>query len=145
MEGLPLFAAQRGTGIVAAIDFAGASATWAGSPLLQERMKAAARSARVPVLFVQAENDYDTAPSRELFAEMQKAGRPARLHVFPPERVDAGGGAWILRRRDEPSLGRGGARLPERGDERSRFEAVKAPGQGVNLPDYFGVMLKTSP
>jgi dipeptidyl aminopeptidase/acylaminoacyl peptidase len=79
-----LFAAERGTGIVAAIDFAGASITWAGNPLLQERMKAAARSARVPVFFVQAENDYNTAPSRELFAEMQKAGKPSGMHIFPP-------------------------------------------------------------
>lgn len=47
-----LFAAERGTGIVAAIDFAGASATWATNTTLQERMKSAARHARVPVFFL---------------------------------------------------------------------------------------------
>jgi len=79
-----LFAAERGTGIVAAIDFAGAAATWAINPTLQERMKSAARNARVPVFFLQAENDYDTTPSRVLSDEIKKAGKRVRVHVFPP-------------------------------------------------------------
>jgi dienelactone hydrolase len=79
-----LLAAERGTGIVGAIDFAGAAMTWASNPSLQDRMKAAARNARVPVFFLQAENDYDTTPSRVLAEEMKKAGKPHRVHVFPP-------------------------------------------------------------
>jgi dipeptidyl aminopeptidase/acylaminoacyl peptidase len=79
-----LLAAERGTGITSAIDFAGASMTWAHNPALQQRMKAAARGARVPVFFIQAENDYDTAPSRVLSAEMKQSGKPTRMHIFPP-------------------------------------------------------------
>jgi carboxymethylenebutenolidase len=80
-----LLAAERAPGIVAAVDFAGASITWADNPALQDRMKLAARNARVPVFFVQAENDYNTAPSRVLSDEMKRAGKPMRVHIFPPK------------------------------------------------------------
>jgi dienelactone hydrolase len=82
-----LFAAERGRGIVAAVDFAGAAMTWATSVPLQDRMKLAARNAKVPVFFLQAENDFNTAPSRVLSDEMKKAGKPVRVHVFPPNGV----------------------------------------------------------
>jgi carboxymethylenebutenolidase len=79
-----LFAAERGTGLRAAIDFAGGAATWAQAPELRERMKQAARGARVPVFFVQAANDFDTTPSQVLSEEALRAGNPVRVHVFPP-------------------------------------------------------------
>jgi carboxymethylenebutenolidase len=79
-----LFAAERGTGIHAVVDFAGGAMAWAQAPELRERMTQAARSAKVPVFFIQAENDYDTTPSVLLSGEMNDAGRPTRLHVFPP-------------------------------------------------------------
>jgi dienelactone hydrolase len=79
-----LFAAERATGISAVVDFAGGSMSWAHSPELQVRMKQAARGARVPVLFIQAENDFDTTPSRVLSEEMRSAGKPARMRIFPP-------------------------------------------------------------
>jgi dienelactone hydrolase len=79
-----LLAAERGTGIVAAVDFAGAAITWAKNEALRERMRSAARNARVPVLFLQAENDYDTTPSRALSDEMKAAGKPCGVHIFPP-------------------------------------------------------------
>nr|UXE44639.1 hypothetical protein Hi04_10k_c2877_00007 [uncultured bacterium] len=79
-----LFAAQRSTRIVAAVDFAGAAITWARMPPLQERMKQAAREAKVPVFFIQAENDFDTTPSRVLSQEMRSHGKPMRVHIFPP-------------------------------------------------------------
>ena len=79
-----LLAAERAPRIVAAVDFAGAAMTWATNRPLRERMKIAARSARVPVLFLQAENDYDTTPSRVLSEEMMAAGKRGRAHVYPP-------------------------------------------------------------
>lgn len=79
-----LFAAERVPGIVAAIDFAGASATWAKTPPLQEQMKTAATNAKVPVFFIQAENDFDTTPSKTLSALMTKSGKKNRVHIFPP-------------------------------------------------------------
>jgi dipeptidyl aminopeptidase/acylaminoacyl peptidase len=47
-------------------------------------LRAAARNARVPVLFIQAENDFDTAPSLILSNEMKRSGKPTRVHIFPP-------------------------------------------------------------
>ncbi len=78
-----LLAAERDLGLRAAIDFAGAAATWARNPALQDRMKRAALGATVPVLFIQAENDFNTAPSRVLSDAMQDAGRPTRVRIFP--------------------------------------------------------------
>ena len=58
--------------------------SWARAPELQARMKQAARAARVPVFFIQAENDFDTTPSLVLSEEMRRARKPMRVHVFPP-------------------------------------------------------------
>ena len=82
-----LLLAERDLGIRAAIDFAGAAMTWASSPPLQRRMKEAARGARVPIFFLQAENDFDVAPSRVLADEMNRAGKPMRVHVFPAQGI----------------------------------------------------------
>lgn len=78
-----LGAEAPGTGYRAAVDFAGAAQSWAGSTLLQTRLRTAVRNATAPVFFIQAEGDYDLAPSRELSAEMQKAGKPFKLKFFP--------------------------------------------------------------
>ena len=43
----------------------------------------AVQNANMPILFVQAQNDYDLAPSRELAAAMEKAGKPDELQIFP--------------------------------------------------------------
>ncbi len=67
----------------AAVDFAGAALTWARSPDLREAMTEAVVNARVPVMFIQAENDADTSPSRELAAAMQAADKAHRIHIFP--------------------------------------------------------------
>ena len=78
-----LLAAERNLGLRAAIDFEGAAIMWAKTPPLQERMKRAARAAAVPVLFIQAENDYDTTPSRVLGEQMALAGGSPRVRIFP--------------------------------------------------------------
>ena len=79
-----VLAAERATGIYAAVDFAGASMAWAGSPPLQARLKASVRAARVPIFFLQAENDFDTTPSLVLSREMVEAGKSAVIKIFPP-------------------------------------------------------------
>jgi carboxymethylenebutenolidase len=79
-----LLAAERGLGLRAAIDFAGGAIIWAKTPPLQERMRRAARGARMPVFFLQAENDFDTSPSRVLAEEMRRVGLPHRMKIFPP-------------------------------------------------------------
>jgi dipeptidyl aminopeptidase/acylaminoacyl peptidase len=100
-----LLAAERGQGIVAAVDFAGAAIMWKDTPLLQERMQRAARGARVPVFFLQAENDFDTTPSLVLSAEMRAAGRPSRVHIFPPNGTTRQDGHGFCRGGERPAWG----------------------------------------
>jgi len=78
-----LLAAAEDLGLRAAVDFAGGAESWRGSPDLRDRMTRAARGARVPVFFIQAKNDYDTSPSEQLAKEMEKAGKPHQIHIFP--------------------------------------------------------------
>jgi dienelactone hydrolase len=100
-----LFAAERGTGIQAVVDFAGGAMSWAQAPELQERMKQAARAAKVPVFFVQAENDFDTAPSLVLSEEMRRTGKPVRVHVFPANGVTHEEGHGFCSGGDNPGWG----------------------------------------
>jgi carboxymethylenebutenolidase len=76
--------AERKLGLRAAVDFAGAAQTWDSSVALRQRMVDAVRKAAVPVMFVQAKNDYNTAPSYTLSREMEKLGKPYKLSIYPP-------------------------------------------------------------
>ncbi len=67
----------------AAVDFAGAAMNWERTPRLRETMLEAVRRLRVPVYLIQAENDYSTAPTRELAAELARLGKPHRATIFP--------------------------------------------------------------
>ncbi|WP_394849787.1 prolyl oligopeptidase family serine peptidase [Pendulispora brunnea] len=78
-----VLSAEKDIGIRAAVDFAGASITWQQSVVLQDRLKAAVRRSTVPVFFLQAANDFDTTPSRVLDEEMELAGKPHQIHIFP--------------------------------------------------------------
>ena len=71
-------------GVCGAIDAAGAAESWADAPALRTLMTQAATRARAPVLFVQAENDFDLAPSRVLHGAMRAAGKPAEMRLYPP-------------------------------------------------------------
>jgi dipeptidyl aminopeptidase/acylaminoacyl peptidase len=78
-----LLAAERGTGLVSAVEFAAGTIMWKRTAPLRERLRAAVRNAKIPVLLLQAENDFDTTPTRELSEEMKRAGKPMRVHIFP--------------------------------------------------------------
>lgn len=78
-----VFASARLDGLFAAINFAGAAQTWAGAPQLQAAMTEAVVHSRIPIFFGQAENDYDTTPSRVLSEAMTKAQKPNVLRIFP--------------------------------------------------------------
>jgi dienelactone hydrolase len=79
-----LLASERPTRARAVVDFAGGSMAWASSYPLQKRMSEAALAARVPVFFVQAENDFNTEPSLVLGQLMLDAGKPHQVEIFPP-------------------------------------------------------------
>ena len=75
--------AEQKLGLRAAIDFAGGAMSWR-SFSLRDRMVRAIRKATVPVLFIQAENDYDLGPSQTLARELEQLGKPHKLLFFPP-------------------------------------------------------------
>ena len=80
---MTMITVERDTGFRAALDFAGAAQTWKDAPPVRALMLRAARNARVPVFFGQAENDYDLTPSRALAAEMALAHKAHTIHIFP--------------------------------------------------------------
>ena len=75
--------ADQRLGLRAAIDFAGGAMSWR-SLTLRDRMIRAVRKADIPVLFIQAENNYDLSPSRTLSCELERLGKPYKLLIFPP-------------------------------------------------------------
>jgi dipeptidyl aminopeptidase/acylaminoacyl peptidase len=70
-------------GYCAAVDLAGGAETWDSAPTLRDVMYRAAQNARSPMLFIQAENDFNLAPSKVLFNTMRAANRPAEIKIFP--------------------------------------------------------------
>jgi predicted deacylase/dienelactone hydrolase len=76
--------ASRDIGLRAAINSAGAAQTWSGSSHLRSTLLGAVREARVPILLMQAENDYDLTPSRALGAALATAGRAHVVKFFAP-------------------------------------------------------------
>ena len=71
-------------GYCAAVDAAGAAESWQGAPDLQHIMLHAVEHSTVPIFFFQAENDYNLAPSRTLYALMKHLNKPAEIRIYPP-------------------------------------------------------------
>jgi pimeloyl-ACP methyl ester carboxylesterase/glyoxylase-like metal-dependent hydrolase (beta-lactamase superfamily II) len=67
----------------AGVATAAGAQSWAQAPELQDVMIKAAEQTRIPMFFFQAANDYDLAPSRTLFAAMQKNGNTAEMKIYP--------------------------------------------------------------
>jgi len=76
--------AEKDLDLRAAVPFAAGAMTWKGSTELQARLIAAVKRATVPVLLIQAENDYDLSPTQVLSKEMEQAGKPHQAKVYPP-------------------------------------------------------------
>jgi len=67
----------------AAVDSAGGAQSWTQAPALHARMTRAVQQARAPILFFQAANDYDLAPTRVLSAAMDAARKPHDARIYP--------------------------------------------------------------
>jgi dienelactone hydrolase len=80
---MSLLAAARRPELRCAVDFAGAAMNWERTPTLRRAMLDAARRLVVPICLVQAENDYSTAPTRELADELRRYGKSHAARVFP--------------------------------------------------------------
>lgn len=70
-------------GYCAAVDLAGGAESWDLAPMLRDVMNRAAQNAKSPILFIQAENDFNLAPSKVLFNMMRAANLPAEIKIFP--------------------------------------------------------------
>jgi carboxymethylenebutenolidase len=80
---LALLSAERDAGVRAAVTFAAAAAAWEGSPELRERLLAAVRTMRAPVLFMHAANDFSTTPGQAMAAEMARLNKLHQLRIYP--------------------------------------------------------------
>ena len=97
-----LLASQGNLSVRAAVDFAGAAESWAGNQILQALLVTAVDRAQVPIFFLQAMNDYNTAPSLVLSAEMARIGKPNQVKIYPPYglTVDDGHGGFCTNAAD---------------------------------------------
>src|SRR5262249_5071560 len=75
--------AERRLGLFAAVDFAGGAQSW-GSFALRVRMIDAVKKATVPVMLIQAKNEYDAGPSDALAKELARPGKPHKMVISPP-------------------------------------------------------------
>jgi carboxymethylenebutenolidase len=71
-------------GYCAAVDASGGAESWDDAPDLHSIMLHAVQHSTAPILFFQAENDYNLAPSRTLYAAMKTSKKPAEIRIYPP-------------------------------------------------------------
>jgi carboxymethylenebutenolidase len=79
-----LLAASRAPDFRCAVEFAGAAMNWDRNPTIAAHMVEAARKVRMPIYFVQAENDFSTRPTREIAAALAGSGVPYEAKIYPP-------------------------------------------------------------
>jgi pimeloyl-ACP methyl ester carboxylesterase len=68
----------------AAVVFGGSAGSWEHSPQLRARLLAAVGRTTARIFFIQAANDYSTAPAKALSAEMNRLNKPVRVKIYPP-------------------------------------------------------------
>lgn len=79
-----LLAAARDGQVRGCVSFAAAAMSWGPVPGLRPFLLQHADAITCPVLLVQAENDFDLAPSEALAARRRAAGGTCERHLFPP-------------------------------------------------------------
>lgn len=84
----------------AAVAASPAAMVWDGHPAIQARLLRAVGKAQIPVLFIQAENDYDLRPTEVLTAELTRLGRPVRRVLFPAIGTTSAEGHRVMARPD---------------------------------------------
>ena len=68
----------------AAVDLTGAAISWDVAPTLRSVLIRAVERTQAPILFIQADNDYSTQPSKVLYAAARAAHRTTQIHIYPP-------------------------------------------------------------
>jgi carboxymethylenebutenolidase len=80
---LTLLEASRDRSVRAAVTFGAAAASWDGSPELRDRMLEALDVLFVPVMLIQAANDYSLSPSRAMESELSRLSKPHVRKIYP--------------------------------------------------------------
>jgi dienelactone hydrolase len=80
---LALLAAERDGTLRAAVTFGAAAASWGTSPEVRERLLDATRKTTVPIMLLQAANDYSTAPGKALDGELARLNKSHVLKIYP--------------------------------------------------------------
>jgi carboxymethylenebutenolidase len=78
-----LLTGERDVGVKALVPFAPGAMSWESNVPLRDRLIRAVDSAKAPVFLIQAENDYDLAPSRVLSKEASKKKKEFQSKVYP--------------------------------------------------------------
>ena len=78
-----MFTIARSKAFKVALDQAGGSLSWKGNPSLRKAMTAAAGKVKIPIMFMDSDNDATTDSVTTLAAAMQKAKQPHEIKVYP--------------------------------------------------------------
>ena len=89
-----LLAGERDLGVKALVPFAPGAMSWDQNAPLQDRLLLAVDLAKAPVFLIQAENDYNLAPSKVLTKEAIKKKKDFRSKVYPPFGSSHQDGHW---------------------------------------------------
>lgn len=79
-----LIAASNNTDFVAGIAFSTAAGTWKHGGIYRQQLIDTVREAKVPLLFIYAENDYDLSPGIVFSRELRRLQKPVTLKIYPP-------------------------------------------------------------
>jgi len=65
------------------LDFSGGASQWKAHPKIKQMLLDAAAALTAPVILIQPENDFNTAPTEEISALLTELGKPHEAAIFP--------------------------------------------------------------
>jgi len=65
------------------LDFSGGASQWKAHPTIRQMLLDAAAALSAPVFLIQPENDFNTAPTKEIAALLAELGKPHAAAIFP--------------------------------------------------------------
>ena len=80
---LTLLAASREHTVRAAVTFGAAAASWDASPELRDRLIETMRGLAMPLMLIQAANDYSLSPSSAMDGELSRLSKPHVRKIYP--------------------------------------------------------------
>jgi dienelactone hydrolase len=81
---LALLVAERDSSIRAAVSFAAAANSWESVPEIRSRLLIAVRNTTIPIMLLQAANDFSIKPGKDMAAQLARLDKPHALKIYPP-------------------------------------------------------------